>query len=313
MSRQDRQSKSRGLMVSLAGVHRTTGRPARIAAARGSRRRLHKIRRATRRSRCTASTMPWACRRSRLGWIVLGGGLTGTCRRILLQWWTGAVSYPLVIGGKPLFSIAVVDSDHLRADGPVRCVRAVLRHVGPQRPSAVLPPGVQLLDAPQDDRRPLLPRRSRPRTRSFDPTKSCATLDEVTRRTNVELVEADAQTGMARRLLACFALAFVAGSALLLTGCTNRQREPPIQSGADMERQPKVQGAGRRAPSSRTAARTGVRWPAPSPAGTYRTTTAVPHGHGRFRAYAGKNPDRSTMELLAPRAGALQHLLLAVP
>ena len=43
--------------------------------------------------------------RSRLGWIVLGAGLTGAMSAILLQWWTGAVSYPLVIGGKPLFSM----------------------------------------------------------------------------------------------------------------------------------------------------------------------------------------------------------------
>ena len=43
--------------------------------------------------------------RSKLGWIVLGIGLAGTASAILLQWWTGSVSYPLVIGGKPLFSL----------------------------------------------------------------------------------------------------------------------------------------------------------------------------------------------------------------
>ena len=43
--------------------------------------------------------------RSKLGWIVLGVGLTGTASAILLQWWTGAVAYPLVIGGKPLFAL----------------------------------------------------------------------------------------------------------------------------------------------------------------------------------------------------------------
>ena len=43
--------------------------------------------------------------RSKLGWIVLPIGLAGTLSAILLQWWTGAVSYPLVIGGKPLFSM----------------------------------------------------------------------------------------------------------------------------------------------------------------------------------------------------------------
>jgi hypothetical protein len=43
--------------------------------------------------------------RSKLGWIVLPIGIAGTLSAILLQWWTGAVSYPLVIGGKPLFSM----------------------------------------------------------------------------------------------------------------------------------------------------------------------------------------------------------------
>ena len=30
--------------------------------------------------------------------------MTGTTLALLLQWWTGAVDYPLVIGGKPLFA-----------------------------------------------------------------------------------------------------------------------------------------------------------------------------------------------------------------
>lgn len=53
---------------------------------------------------------------SKLGYFVLVGGLTGTFLALLLQWWTGAGdplllpawtglrSYPLVIGGKPLFA-----------------------------------------------------------------------------------------------------------------------------------------------------------------------------------------------------------------
>lgn len=43
-------------------------------------------------------------RRSRLGWIVLGGGIAGAAAAVLLQWWTGAVASPLVVGGKPLFA-----------------------------------------------------------------------------------------------------------------------------------------------------------------------------------------------------------------
>jgi hypothetical protein len=43
-------------------------------------------------------------RRSPLGWLALGGGLTGAALALLLQWWTGAVDYPLIVGGKPLFA-----------------------------------------------------------------------------------------------------------------------------------------------------------------------------------------------------------------
>ena len=42
--------------------------------------------------------------RSILGYVVLVAGLCGTLSAYLLQWWTGAVSYPLVIAGKPLFA-----------------------------------------------------------------------------------------------------------------------------------------------------------------------------------------------------------------
>jgi hypothetical protein len=41
---------------------------------------------------------------SKVPWISLGGGLTGLSIGLLLQWWTGAVDYPLVIGGKPYFA-----------------------------------------------------------------------------------------------------------------------------------------------------------------------------------------------------------------
>jgi hypothetical protein len=41
---------------------------------------------------------------SRLGYIVLCAALAGITFAVLLQWWTGAVDYPLTIGGKPLFA-----------------------------------------------------------------------------------------------------------------------------------------------------------------------------------------------------------------
>src|SRR5262249_7661475 len=40
-------------------------------------------------------------KRSGLPWIVLAMGLAGGTFGFLLQWWTGAVNYPLIIGGKP--------------------------------------------------------------------------------------------------------------------------------------------------------------------------------------------------------------------
>lgn len=41
---------------------------------------------------------------SRLGFVVIVAALTGGAGAMLLQWWTSAVAYPLIIAGKPLFS-----------------------------------------------------------------------------------------------------------------------------------------------------------------------------------------------------------------
>jgi hypothetical protein len=43
-------------------------------------------------------------KRTVLPWISLVGGVAGGGLALHLQWWTGAVDYPLVIGGKPLFA-----------------------------------------------------------------------------------------------------------------------------------------------------------------------------------------------------------------
>jgi hypothetical protein len=43
-------------------------------------------------------------RASRVPWVVLLGGFAGAGLAMLLQWWSSAVDYPLVVGGKPLFS-----------------------------------------------------------------------------------------------------------------------------------------------------------------------------------------------------------------
>jgi hypothetical protein len=44
-------------------------------------------------------------RDTRLPWVVLVGGITGFTVAILMQWWMNAVSYPLIIAGKPLFGL----------------------------------------------------------------------------------------------------------------------------------------------------------------------------------------------------------------
>jgi mono/diheme cytochrome c family protein len=40
-----------------------------------------------------------------LPWLVLAAGVAGAAAALLLQWWTNAVDYPLIISGKPLFSL----------------------------------------------------------------------------------------------------------------------------------------------------------------------------------------------------------------
>jgi hypothetical protein len=40
-----------------------------------------------------------------LGYLVLCGSAVGLTIAVLLQWWTGAVDYPLVIAGKPFFAL----------------------------------------------------------------------------------------------------------------------------------------------------------------------------------------------------------------
>ncbi len=42
---------------------------------------------------------------TRLPLFVFGAGLTGAIFGLALQWWTNAIDYPLIISGKPFFSI----------------------------------------------------------------------------------------------------------------------------------------------------------------------------------------------------------------
>ena len=41
---------------------------------------------------------------SRVGWFSFIGGVTGYTTGMLMIWWMNAVDYPVIIGGKPMFS-----------------------------------------------------------------------------------------------------------------------------------------------------------------------------------------------------------------
>ena len=41
---------------------------------------------------------------SKVGWFAFLGGVTGYTCGMLMIWWMNAVDYPIVVGGKPLFS-----------------------------------------------------------------------------------------------------------------------------------------------------------------------------------------------------------------
>jgi hypothetical protein len=49
-------------------------------------------------------------KRSKLPYFILGGTISGFLFGLLLQWWTSAVDYKLVIGGKPLFAPILFES-----------------------------------------------------------------------------------------------------------------------------------------------------------------------------------------------------------
>lgn len=44
-------------------------------------------------------------RATRLPWLVLAGGIAGCGGGILMQWWMNAVDYPIIVSGKPFFSL----------------------------------------------------------------------------------------------------------------------------------------------------------------------------------------------------------------
>lgn len=44
-------------------------------------------------------------KRSGIPWVTLVAGLTGGTLGMWIQWWTSAVDWPIIVGGKPMFSI----------------------------------------------------------------------------------------------------------------------------------------------------------------------------------------------------------------
>lgn len=43
-------------------------------------------------------------RGSKVGWFTFCGGVAGFCTGMLMIWWMNAYDFPLIVGGKPLFS-----------------------------------------------------------------------------------------------------------------------------------------------------------------------------------------------------------------
>jgi hypothetical protein len=58
----------------------------------------------SRRSRFTAWTGHGHLHNSKVGWFAFVGGVTGYFSGMLMIWWMNAVDYPIIVGGKPMFS-----------------------------------------------------------------------------------------------------------------------------------------------------------------------------------------------------------------
>jgi hypothetical protein len=42
---------------------------------------------------------------SKVGYVALGGGITGALLGLWLQWWMNAIDYPIIVSGKPFFAV----------------------------------------------------------------------------------------------------------------------------------------------------------------------------------------------------------------
>ena len=67
-------------------------------------------------------------------------GLTGCISGFLMMWWMNGIDYPLVIGGKPGYSLPSMIAGHVRADRPALRVRRGVRDARHQpAPEALAP------------------------------------------------------------------------------------------------------------------------------------------------------------------------------
>jgi hypothetical protein len=41
---------------------------------------------------------------SKVGWFAFAGGVTGYATGMIMIWWMNAIDYPIIVGGKPMFS-----------------------------------------------------------------------------------------------------------------------------------------------------------------------------------------------------------------
>ncbi len=70
-------------------------------------------------------------KRSPLGYIVFVVAMLGLLGGITLEWWTSTIDYPLVISGKPFFSLPGLWAGGICHYGIIRRIYISFRHAGP--------------------------------------------------------------------------------------------------------------------------------------------------------------------------------------
>ena len=117
--------------------------------------------RATRRwtpsrpSPCTGWTRRWGSAARGWGTWSSRAGVVGMVSALLLQWWTGAVDYPLVIGGKPLFAFEFSIPITFEVTVLLAAFAAVLGMFAAEWPATAVASGVPRGELPARHRRRL--------------------------------------------------------------------------------------------------------------------------------------------------------------